>query len=188
MRIATRIASSAVAALLIAGVVTAVPATPAQARPALVIPPCAGMLPSATFTRLPGLGAARPYTPPASLALFGAVSPTLQATIRANPNRTCSWSSGPANKTFTISEVDVDAADVAALRSWYRSKGHLPKFYGGNAEWYTLPVTGKPTWIQLHVLDPDGAWITVTDRFFGSGGAITQNAVDRIYRINPWLE
>lgn len=145
------------------------------------------MLPASSFTLIPGLIAARPYTPAAGAPLYGATSPTLQAAIRANPNRTCSWSAGLADKTFTISEVDVDPGDVASLRAWYASQGLRPGFHGGNAEWYGVPVNGEPGWIQVHVLDPDGAWITVTDRFFFSGGAIAQDAYDRLAAINRWL-
>jgi hypothetical protein len=188
MRTLTRFtAPIAAAALIAAAFVGVAPAAPAHARVPLTIPSCASMLPARTFTVLPGLAVARPFTPAASAPLYGATNPSLQSAIRANPNRTCSWSAGLADKSFTISEVDVDPGDVAALRAWYSARGYTPRFYGGNAAFYSLPVNGKPTWIEVHILDPEGAWITVTDRFFSSGGAISQDAYNQLAMINPWL-
>lgn len=183
-----RIAAPVAAALLLAGALAGTsPAAPATALTPLTIPVCSKMLPASTFTAIPGLAAALPYTPPVGTTLYGATSPTLQAIIRANPHRTCSWSAGMLDKSFTISEVAVDAADIASIRAWYASNRITPRFYGGDAEFYAVPVKFPFGWTQVHILEPDGAWITVTDRFFFSAGAISQDAIDRLVALNPGL-
>lgn len=184
-----RFAAPVAAALLLAGALAGTsPAAPAAALPTLSIPICDKMLPASTFTAIPGLSVARPYTPPVGTTLYGATSPTLQSIIRANPHRTCSWSAGLLDKSFTISEVAVDAADIASIRAWYASARITPRFYGGDAEFYAVPVKSPAGWTQVHILEPDGAWITVTDRFFFSAGAISQDAINRLVEINYWLE
>ena len=184
-----RFAAPVAAALLLAGALAGTsPAAPAAALPTLSIPICDKMLPASTFTAIPGLSVARPYTPPVGTTLYGATSPTLQSIIRANPHRTCSWSAGLLDKSFTISEVAVDAADIASIRAWYASARITPRFYGGDAEFYAVPVKSPAGWTQVHILEPDGAWITVTDRYFLSAGAISQDAINRLVEINYWLE
>ncbi len=183
---ARRLAVPAAAALLLAGVLAgASPAAPAEARPPLSIPICEKMLPERSFMVIPGLSGVRLYTPPLGTVVYGATSPTLQSIIRSNPHRTCTWSAGLLDKSFTISEVDVDAKDIVRIRSWYASNGIAPAFYGGDAEFYVVPTKG---WTQVHILEPDGAWITVTDRYFSAAGAISQDALQRLDEINPWLE
>lgn len=186
---ARRIAAPAAAALLLAGVLAGTaPAAPAEARPPLSIPICDKMLPERSFVVIPGLNSVRPYTPPLGTVVYGATSPTLQSIIRSNPHRTCTWSAGLLDKSFTISEVDVDAKDIAHIRSWYASNGITPSFYGGDAEFYFVSTTGMKGWTQVHILEPDGAWITVTDRYFSAAGAISQDAIARLVEINYWLE
>lgn len=183
-----RFAAPVAAALLLAGALAGTsPAAPATAVTPLTIPVCTKMLPASTFSVIPGLSAARPYTPPVGTTLYGATSPTLQSIMRANPHRTCSWSAGLLDKSFTISEVDVDAADIASIRAWYASARIAPRFYGGDAEFYAVPVKSPAGWTQVHILDPDGAWITVTDRYFFSAGAISQDAIAQLVAVNPWL-
>ncbi|MBA4248427.1 MAG: hypothetical protein C0444_09070 [Microbacterium sp.] len=189
LTVARRFAAPVAAALLLAGAFAGTsPAAPAAALPTLSIPICDKMLPASTFTAIPGLSVARPYTPPVGTTLYGATSPTLQSIIRANPHRTCSWSAGLLDKSFTISEVAVDAADIASIRAWYASARITPRFYGGDAEFYAVPVKSPAGWTQVHILEPDGAWITVTDRYFLSAGAISQDAINRLVEINYWLE
>ena len=192
--VARRIAAPVAAALLLAGALagtspaaSATAVTPLTPLTPITIPVCAKMLPASSFSAIPGLSAARPYTPTLGTTLYGATSPTLQSIIRANPHRTCSWSAGLLNKSFTISEVAVDAADIASIRSWYASNRITPRFYGGDAEFYAVPVKSPVGWTQVHILDPDGAWITVTDRYFFSAGAISQDAIAQLVAFNPWL-
>lgn len=188
-RLARRLAAPAAAALLLAGVLaSAAPAAPAEARPPLSIPICEKMLPERSFVVIPGLSGVRLSTPPLGTVVYGATSPTLQSIIRSNPHRTCTWSAGLLDKSFTISEVDVDAKDIARIRAWYASNGIAPAFYGGDAEFYVVPVKSPKGWTQVHILEPDGAWITVTDRYFSAAGAISQDAIARLVEINYWLE
>ena len=51
-----------------------------------------------------------------------------------------------------------------------------------------MPTTGVKGWTEVHILEPDGAWITVTDRYFSAAGAISQDAISRLVEINYWLE
>lgn len=189
MTITRRFAAPVSAALLLAGVLVGTsPAAPTEARPVLSIPICDKMLPESSFSVIPGLTAVRPYTPRLGTTLYGATSPTLQSIIRTNPHRTCSWSAGLLDKSFTISEVDVDATDIARIRAWYASSRITPRFYGGDAEFYVVPMKAPAGWTQVHILEPDGAWITVTDRYFFAAGAISQDAIERLVDINYWLE
>ena len=80
-------------------------------------------------------------------------------------------------------------ASEAGWRSSTRSASNriTPRFYGGDAEFYAVPVKSPAGWTQVHILDPDGAWITVTDRYFFSAGAISQDAIAQLVAVNPWL-
>jgi hypothetical protein len=147
---------------------------------------CGAVLPARTFT-LPGLTTYTPYSPPSPL--YGVSDPGHQALILSRPNITCSWAvPGETHKLrFTITETIIKSGDVSTLRTWYAAHGISPFSVGGDTLnlWYVVPT---PIGNEVHVLFPRGYWYTILDRSTPyTPGAITQDAIDKIYALNPGL-
>lgn len=148
---------------------------------------CGAVLPARTFTVLPGLSAYAPYSPPSPL--YGVSDPGHQALILSRPNITCSWAvpGETLKQRFTITETILKASDVSTLTAWYAAHGLSPHYIGGDVlnPWYFVPT---PIGNEVHVLFPRGYWYTILDKGTGyTPGAITQDAIDKIYALNPGL-
>ncbi len=174
------------ASLVVAALVVA-PATANAAPPPPTLPTkCGQVLPASTFT-LPGLTAYTAYAPLSPL--YGVSDPGHRALILSRPHITCSWAvPGETHKLrFTITETIIKSGDVSTLRAWYAAHGISPFSVGGDTLnlWYVVPT---PVGNEVHVLFPRGYWYTILDRSTPyTPGAITQDAIDKIYALNPGL-
>jgi hypothetical protein len=177
-----------VTAALVVVALVAVPTAAGAAATYTSLPAkCSAVLPTRTFVVLPGLTTYRPYSPPTPL--YGVSDPSHLSIILSHPNITCSWAvPGETNKQrFTITETILKSSDVSALQSWYSSHGITPYSVGGDPLnlWYSVPT---PVGHEVHVLFPRGYWYTILDKSTGyTPGAITQDAIDMIYALNPGL-
>jgi len=148
---------------------------------------CGAVLPTRTFVVLPGLTTYAPYSPPTPL--YGVSDPSHLALILSRANITCSWAvpGETFKQRFTITETILKPSDVSTLRTWYATHGITPWSVGGDTLnlWYAVPT---PIGNEVHVLFPRGYWYTILDKSTGyTPGAITQDAIDMIYALNPGL-
>ena len=175
------------ATLVVVALVVAPTAASAVPPPTTLPTKCGAVLPARTFVVLPGLTTYAPYTPP--MPLYGVSDPSHQALILSRPHITCSWAvPGETYKLrFTITETIIKSGDVSTLRAWYTAHGITPYSVGGDALnlWYVVPT---PIGNEVHVLFPRGYWYTILDKSTPyTPGAITQDAIDKIYALNPGL-
>jgi hypothetical protein len=176
-----------VTAALVVVALVAVPTAAGAAATYTSLPAkCGAVLPPRTFT-LPGMTSYAPYSPPSPL--YGVSDSGHLALILSRPNITCSWAvpGETLKQRFTITESILKPGDVSTLTTWYAARGLSPHYIGGDFlnPWYFVPT---PTGHEVHVLFPRGYWYTILDKSTAyTPGAITQDAIDKIYALNPGL-
>ena len=175
------------ATLVVVALVVAPTAANASATATTLPTKCSAVLPARTFTVLPGMSAYTLYSPPTPL--YGVSDPGHLALILSRANITCSWAvpGETVKQRFTITETILKSGDVATLTAWYAAHGISPHYLGGDYlnPWYIVPT---PIGNEVHVLFPRGYWYTILDKSTAyTPGAITQDAIDKIYALNPGL-